>query len=316
MDQRLLRILGGETTHYPYALEEKFPRIFGQIMALWDAPEMDDYFMKLIVDQRGGRAGFPPLVAAEILHLSLVHAAQHKNRTAINGWDVSDDAFVNFNLQGGTAQQRAWQAPSEAMRMAIQKLGGHCSLEGFLKAAELGNRALVGLFLEGKVDIESRNEQGWTALMLAAFNGHDAIETLLIQQGADVFSSDSGGNTALHWAAFSGHVECAKQLLIHHADVNSRSAFGWTPLLQATARRHLEVLLLLINHGANLNIAARDGETPLHKAAAAGYIEIMRPLLAQQANTTMKNLAGETAMQLAMNHHQNAAVRLLLNTAH
>ena len=32
MDQRLIRILGGTTEHYPYALENKYPRILETIM--------------------------------------------------------------------------------------------------------------------------------------------------------------------------------------------------------------------------------------------------------------------------------------------
>lgn len=314
MDQRLLRILGGETEHYPYALEDKYPRVFSKIMALWDKPEIDDYFMDLIVDKRGGRQGFPQDVATEIVHLSLVHAAHHKSSQKTDVWDVASSSFVDFATSATPEESSAWKEPPEATRRAIENLGASCSEGGFLQAAEAGNRAVIGLFLDARSSTEYRDERGWTALMLAAFNGHEAAVELLLKHGADVFTGDSGGNTALHWAAFAGHVDCAKLLIEHHADVDARSSFGWTPLLQATARRHLAVVMLLINHGANLNIVARDGNTALHKAAATGYTEIIRPLMAHHADASMKNLEGDTPVKLAIRNKHDNVVKLLLTS--
>jgi ankyrin repeat protein len=316
MDQRLLRILGGDTTHYPYALESKFPRVFSKIMLLWDSPDIDAYFMDLIVDSRGGREGFPQDVAAEIVHLSLVHAAHHQSKQTSDVWEVDSDSFVGYASTALPEDRRVWREPPDAIKHAIQKMGMSCTAEGFLQAAESGDRAAVGLFLEGKVSTEIRNERGWTPLMLAAFSGQDAIVELLLKRGADVFSSDAGGNTALHWAAFAGYVNSAKLLIEHGADVDAHTNFGWTPLQQATARRHLEVVMLLINHGANLNLVASDGNTALHKAAASGYTEIIRPLLAHHADTTLKNLEGETAVKLAIKNKHDHAVKVLLTAHH
>lgn len=316
MDQRLLRILNGETARYPYALESKFPRVFNKIMSLWDSPEIDAYFMDLVVDTRGGREGFPPDVATEIVHLSLVHAAHHKSLQKQDVWESATGTFAAFASNAMPEDSRVWHEPSEQVRIAIQRLGIACSPDGFLQAAEMGDRAAVGLFLDGGVGSEVRNERGWTPLMLAAFNGHPEVIELLLKHGADVYSNDLGGNSALHWAAFSGHVDCAQALLDEHADVDARNNFGWTPLLQATARRHLEVVMLLINRGANLNLCASDGNTALHKAAASGYVEIIRPLLAHDADTHLKNLEGETAVKLAIKNKYDAAIRVLLSSHH
>lgn len=313
MDQRLLRILGGETEGYPHALESEYPRIFGKIMALWDAPEIDDYFMELVVDKRGDRAGFPPDVAAEIVHLSLVHAAQHAADRQTDVWDVAVSSFVDYASAATPGQHGAWIELPETTRLSIEKLGGSCSPEGFLQAAESGNLAVVGLFLDANVGTEIRNERGWTELMLAPFYGHHETVGLLLEHGANIFAIDSGANTALHWAAFSGHVSCARLLVEHHADVDARSNSGWNPLLQATTRRHLEMVMLLINHRSDPNIAAQDGNTALHKAAAAGYTEIIRSLLACQADTSVKNLNGETAVKLAIKNQHDLAVKLLLS---
>lgn len=313
MDARLLRILDGKTEHYPYSLENKYPRVFGKLISLWDAPEINAYFMELMVDQRGDRAGFPPDVAAEIVHLSLIHAAHHHNTQTQDVWEVASTAFVDYATHPESPQLDTWKMPDASHCAEIQKLGGICTQAGFFQATETGQRAIVALFLAAHNSTELRNERGSTPLMLAAFYGQATTLELLLEHGANVYAQDSGGNTALHWAAFSGHLHCAQQLIAQHAEIDARSQVGWTPLLQATARRHLELVLLLINHGANLDQCAQDGNTALHKAAAAGYLEIIRPLLAHHANTTLKNLNGETAVKLAIKNKQEAAVKLLLS---
>ncbi len=312
MDQRLLRILGAQAELYPHALESKFPRVFGQIMALWDMPEIDDYFMELMVDGRGGRAGFPQDVAAEIMHLSLVHASQHQRQDTENVWDVSAKSFVNFDTHATLEETVAWREPPQNICAEIEHHHVRCTLAGFLQAAENGNRAALGLFLEAHTGTESRNEHGWTALMLAAFTGHVEIIELLLRYRANVYAIDAGGNTALHWAAFAGHVECAKILIAHHAEVDARNSLGLSPLAQATSHRNLEIVMLLINHGANLNLVDQGGNTALHKAATAGYAEIIRPLLAHQADTNVQNLVGDTPLKLASKNNHEKCVSLLL----
>lgn len=55
------------------ALEEQFPHILSAIQALWGFKELNTYFTKLTIDERGGRAGFPPEVWDEIHMLLRLH---------------------------------------------------------------------------------------------------------------------------------------------------------------------------------------------------------------------------------------------------
>jgi len=54
-------------------IEARFPRIASAITLLWGNPEMDAYFTRIMVDERGDREGFPPEVMAEILFLANLH---------------------------------------------------------------------------------------------------------------------------------------------------------------------------------------------------------------------------------------------------
>lgn len=308
MDQRLLRILGGATEHYPYALESRYPRILKKIMALWDDEAIDGYFLELMVGERSDRSGFPPDVAADILHLSLVHAAHDDPEKQKGIWDAPSESFVNFAAR----QAKGWADTADTLKTELQKYKLPCTPEGLFNAAETGHSAAVALFIEAKTDTETRDNRGWTPLMIAAFRGHDEIVGLLIQHNACVNALDSGGNSALHWAAFGGHAACIKQLIQNHAQIDARNHFGWTPLLQATARNHPDAVALLIDSGVNLDTAADDGYTALHKAAALGYIEIVQLLLNRGASKNLKTGDGDTPLSLATKNRQQAVMTLLM----
>lgn len=309
MDQRLIRILGGTTEHYPYALESKFPRILENIMSLWDSDEMDRCFMDLMVSDRGARQGFPPDVAADIMHLSLVHAAQEPAEKRKDIWDVSPASFAEFTP--AMVDEKGWKEPGDYIREELSKLDIACSPDGLFDAVEQGNFKAVALFLAVPVSPEIRDRRGWTPLMMAVFHGHCQIAELLIRHDAGINVKDTGGNTALHWAAFGGHTTCTDLLLHHQAGANERNQFGWTPLMQATARDHIGVVALLIASGVHPDTPADDGDTPLHKAAASGYADIVALLLEQGADRSRMNLDNLTPLQVAVKNKQEVAARVL-----
>jgi hypothetical protein len=54
----------------PITLAQKFPRIANRFAQLWKRPrQCDVYFESLLVDERGGRQGFPQSVALELVTL-------------------------------------------------------------------------------------------------------------------------------------------------------------------------------------------------------------------------------------------------------
>ena len=61
------------TTSEPTEIEKDFPRIVTAITLLWGNPEMDTYFNRITVDERGDREGFPPEVMSDIMFLAGLH---------------------------------------------------------------------------------------------------------------------------------------------------------------------------------------------------------------------------------------------------
>ncbi|MBY0468676.1 MAG: hypothetical protein K2Q07_06845 [Burkholderiaceae bacterium] len=58
----------------PLALCSMYPRLANRLAAVWDDPEQTEaVFDELMIDRRGGRLGFAPLVAGELMRLHRLH---------------------------------------------------------------------------------------------------------------------------------------------------------------------------------------------------------------------------------------------------
>jgi len=79
----------------------------------------------------------------------------------------------------------------------------------------------VKLLVEGsdehqikKVDINSVDSAGNTALHWAAYRNHPEVVEYLLSAGANPeITNQSDGQTPLHWACIGGHIACVKHLL-------------------------------------------------------------------------------------------------------
>ena len=73
LQQNFLKAFEGNEEKYPHNLEELFPGVFRKIVMLWGTPAIDDSLSHLLLDTRGGRAGFPEAVMTEIFNLQGIH---------------------------------------------------------------------------------------------------------------------------------------------------------------------------------------------------------------------------------------------------
>lgn len=289
MNERLLKLLGGNTELYPHVLEERFQRVFNKILELCETKHLDAYLLDLMVDKHGGaRQGFPPEAALEILHLGNYFRSLH-----------------------AIGKNGLWENVPEFKRLEIERLGYGFSPRGFLKSIDEENSEAIYVFLSCGVDLEVKDERDWTPLMFAVSNRNEKFALLFIQSGAHVGSRDMNGFTPLHAASLNGMSNVVEALISKDADVNSKSKFGWTPLIQACTHGHLQVCATLIASGANVNLSSSDGTTALHKAASKGYSEIVQLLLSRGANREIKNHGGETPLTLAAKFGHNQVIDLL-----
>lgn len=87
---------------------------------------------------------------------------------------------------------------------------------------------------ESPRDVNDRNTEGETILMLASFLGKLDEVTSLIEAGADVNAKNIMGSTALMMASQKGHAQVVKVLLNNGSEVNVKDKDNYTALLFAS----------------------------------------------------------------------------------
>lgn len=296
MNEKILQLLDNHVELYPHELELHFPRILNRIVELWDSKDAEAYFNDLMIDNRGGRQGFPPKVASDIIHLNLACLRQHAVKLEVLPTQPED----------------IWEGDAPASRDVIDRGGIPYSQKSLLDAAESDDVEATRDILSRNLDsLNSMDDRHWTPLIVAAFRGHDQVARLLMEHGADMSAQDKSGYTALHWAAYNGQSRTARLLLQEHANINARSHSGWTPLMHAAASGHLPLTILLLDRGADINLASQDGSTALTKAAANGHVEVVKLLLKHGADPKAELRDGSSAFALATrNGHSDVAAIL------
>ncbi|WP_243517487.1 MULTISPECIES: ankyrin repeat domain-containing protein [unclassified Candidatus Cardinium] len=188
----------------------------------------------------------------------------------------------------------------------------------FRLAASNGYLDTVKAFLERQqdIDVNSQNEDGYTALHLAAEKGYTEVVKEILnnkQIKIDINSQNEDGNTALHIATMKGRTEVAKLLINKEKiNVNAQNKEGYTPLHLAALNGHTEIVKeLLENDKINLD-ANKSGQTALHLAAREGHTEVVQTLLENDKINLDADKWGQTALHIAaMNGHTEVVKALL-----
>jgi ankyrin repeat protein len=137
----------------------------------------------------------------------------------------------------------------------------------------------------------------------------------LLSQKVDVNSAQGDGMTALHWAAYRDDVEMAGLLLEAKADPEPETRVGAvTPLILAARNGSAAMISAILKAGADPGKAASTGGTPLMSAAAAGAVDAVKALLDAGADVNGREKTnGQTALMFAAWEDRGDAIRLLLS---
>lgn len=129
---------------------------------------------------------------------------------------------------------------------------------------EKEKKEVVQFLLTVKADLETMNNQELTPLMIAALNGHTESLKLLIVNGAKLEATGKQGRTALALAVDNERNDSVKALIAAKADIEARDQFSFTPLMIAAMKNEPHIVKLLIKAGANIN-ARTTMEIPVSK---------------------------------------------------
>ncbi|MDQ1297219.1 MAG: uncharacterized protein QG611_1199, partial [Bacteroidota bacterium] len=113
--------------------------------------------------------------------------------------------------------KKAQLLPSSGEAKVIVKPAPDISIH---QAALDGQSAEVMRILSEGLDIDTKDQEGRTALMYASFNGHTGIMQNLLGKGASINLRDNFGRTALMFASSGPYPSAVKLLLANQADPN------------------------------------------------------------------------------------------------
>ena len=141
------------------------------------------------------------------------------------------------------------------------------------EAARSNKVAEAKQLIQDHADVSKAGPDGFTPLILAAYNGNPEMVDLLLENHADVHAVSRMGN-ALMAASFRGYTDIVAKLLRAGARVNDVNDAGGTALMYAALSGRTDVIRLLIRSGAQVNARDRRGLDAAALAEQQGNQEI------------------------------------------
>ena len=173
--------------------------------------------------------------------------------------------------------------------------------EDFFIAIQRDDGDAITTLLRRGFDPNTRDPNGQVGLTLALQNGSlKAFAALMAARQVNVEARNAQDESPLMMAALKGNVDAVKALLARDADVNKT---GWAPLHYAASAgspQHAQIISLLLERHAYIDAASPNGTTPLMMAAHYGSTEAVQLLLEEGADPTLKNQLGLAATDFAM----------------
>ncbi|XP_045107810.1 kinase D-interacting substrate of 220 kDa B-like isoform X3 [Portunus trituberculatus] len=179
-------------------------------------------------------------------------------------------------------------------------------------AASRGKPELCNELIIHGADVNAEDNDQWTAVIVASRAGHMDTVATLVDHGANIHQKDMGGWTALMWACYKGHSELARYLLTRGADPSTQGQHHMTALVWAAGRGHTEIVHYLLDHGAKSNVGDKFGTTPLIWACRKGYYAIAEDLLRHGASVDASGMYSWTPLLVATRGNYVDLVSLLL----
>ncbi len=188
----------------------------------------------------------------------------------------------------------------------LRILSEHPHLETFLEAAENGEAETMAALMQNGLGVNTANEQGHTALVLAAEEGHIDCVRLLLRDGAKPNGINSDGAPLLSACMRPDNVEVIRALIAHGADVNHRggkNAGGLTALMHCAGGEEEDFsanLTELLKHRPDLEARTGADESALSYAVSCGDLKAVDVLLAAGANVNAAVCGGTTLIGLTL----------------
>ncbi len=125
---------------------------------------------------------------------------------------------------------------------------------------------LKGGFFTPAAEINSQNDDGETALILAVKHEHIDVVKALLKKGADISLRDKTGSAAMNYAVKTGNKEILKLLFDTVLSAENFDKSDVSLLVTAIMEDNFDLARVLIENGIDINGKDKNGVTPLKAA--------------------------------------------------
>ena len=173
---------------------------------------------------------------------------------------------------------------------------------------------VVQVLIDAGADIETKNTDGHSPLLLASLSGELTTVKMLVEAGADVRATDDCGSTCLLLAAFDGHTDTVRYLVsVPEVDLNHQDSDNCTALHLAVEENHPDMVQVLIDAGADIETKDSDGSTCLFLAVGNGQTDIVRYLVGlPEVDLHQQGNRNDVVLHLAVSRKHADVVKVLI----
>ncbi|WP_298138790.1 ankyrin repeat domain-containing protein [Flavobacterium sp.] len=138
---------------------------------------------------------------------------------------------------------------------------GFCQQKDIFLVARNGNVVeMESILKESPSALNSKNEYGFSPLILACYKSNNDVARYLIEKKADLdYVSQEG--TALMAATVKGNAKLVELLLSNNANPNLTDEKGTTALMYAVQFKNEEIIQLLLKYKADKTKINNEGKT-------------------------------------------------------
>lgn len=225
----------------------------------------------------------------------------------------------DYATAGGQDEVAALVAEKTELDLAEKNEQGDTLLHEAVRAG-LGH--VVEVFLDKGADVDATNNNGLTALGIAAAEGQLHVLDALLERKENLPAEEREKllHKLLRIAVDNGHLDLIgplqfmgarfdedEGLLQLLAQVNAKE--GRTILHQAAAAGYPAAAAYLLDNGLDINVVDEQDRTPLELAVAGGHAEVLKVLLAKKG--ALGDNESKKLLQVAVEHSYGHVVDVL-----